>query len=193
MSRVDQNTRKKPTYQYPDFVSKVELRTGHKKRYWLSLEIDKGKSDGIVVILKNPSRANKLISDKTVFNVSNYIFKNRDKYAAFKQVGKVIIVNLMPNYLTDSSGLIAFKKTIINKENRKVLNTFCSQYKNVIIAWGDHPKGLFEEYEKLKASAKRILRKHQNQVFYVQKMSAAGNPKHGQVWGYQNELIKTTV
>jgi hypothetical protein len=193
MSQTIKNTRKKPTYQYPDFVSKVEIKTGHQKRYWLSLEIDEKKSDGIVVILKNPSRANKLISDKTVFNVSNYIFKNREKYAALRNIGKIIIVNLMPNYLTDSSRLIAFKKTIINKENRKVLNSFCQQYKNVIIAWGDHPKGLYEEYEKLKASAMRILRKHQNQVFYVQKMSAARNPKHGQVWGYHNELKKIAL
>jgi len=186
-------TRKKPTYQYPDFVSNVNLRTGHKKRYWLRLEIDKNQKDGIVVILKNPSRANKVISDKTVFTVSNYIFKNREKYATFKNIGKVIIVNLMPNYLTDSSGLIHFKKTIINKENRRVLNAFCSKYKNVIIAWGDPPKGLYEEYEKLKASAKRILKKHENQVYYVDKMSASGNPKHGQVWGYHNELIKITL
>jgi len=31
---------KKPTYKYPDFVSKVELKSEYGKRYWLNLEID---------------------------------------------------------------------------------------------------------------------------------------------------------
>jgi hypothetical protein len=88
---------KKPTYKYPDFVSKVELKSGNGKRYWLNLEIDKNKLDRITVILKNPSRADEMISDKTVFNVSNYIYKNRVKNSELKNVGQITILNLIPN------------------------------------------------------------------------------------------------
>lgn len=183
---------KKPSYNYPDFVSKIELKSENGKRYWLNLEIDKNKIDRIIVILKNPSKADKLISDKTIFNVSNYIYKNREKYLELKNVGQITILNLMPNYLTDSSGLQEFKETIIDQENINTLNDFCGKNKNVIIAWGNHPNGLYKEYEKLKAETIKILTKHKNQVFYVDKLTNAKNPKHGQVWGYENELIKIT-
>lgn len=181
---------KKPTYKYPDFVSKVELNGGNGKRYWLNLEIDKNKSDGITVILKNPSRADKTISDKTVYNVSNYIYRNREKYDVLKNVGEITILNLMPNYLTESSGLKEFRETIIDDENIQTIKNRCAKNQNVIIAWGNHPSGLYYEYEELKNLTKKILSENKNQVFYVDKMSIAGNPKHGQVWGYANELRK---
>ena len=181
---------KKPTYKYPNFVSKVELKSENGKRYWLNLKIDENKTDGITVILKNPSRADKIVSDKTVFNVSNYIHRNREKYPEFINVGEITILNLMPNYMMESSGLKEFKETIIDRENIRIINEFCGKNKNVIIAWGNHPSGLFNEYEKLKNETKKILTENQNQVFYVDKMSKYGNPKHGQVWAYANKLIK---
>tara|TARA_R110002072_G_C7733028_1_gene515920 strand:+ start:118 stop:678 length:561 start_codon:yes stop_codon:yes gene_type:complete len=181
---------KKPTYKYPNFVSKVELKSENGKRYWLNLKIDENKTDGITVILKNPSRADKNISDKTVFNVSNYIHRNREKYSEFKNVGEITILNLMPNYMTESSGLKEFKETIIDQENIRTLNEFCAKNEKVIIAWGNHPSGLYNEYEELKKSTKEILTKNKNQVFFVDRMTNAGNPKHGQVWGYENELKK---
>lgn len=180
----------KPTYRYPDFVSKVELKSANGKRYWLKLKIDNKKTNGITVILKNPSRANEVISDKTVYTISNYIFKNQEKYEAFKDVGTITILNLIPNYLTDSDGLIEFKESIIDLENIQTLRQFCQKDKNVIIAWGNHPKGLYDEYEILKRETKRILIHNKNQVFYVDKLTLAGNPKHGQVWGYKNKLVK---
>lgn len=181
---------KKPVYKYPDFVSKVKLKSGNGKRYWLNLKIDENKTDGITIILKNPSRADENVSDKTVYNVSSYIYKNREKYSEFKNIGEITILNLMPNYMTESSGLKEFKKSIIDKENIRTIKQFCGMNKNVIIAWGNHPSGLYNEYEELKRETKKILTENQNRVFYVDKMTKAGNPKHGQVWRYKNELMK---
>ena len=181
---------KKPTYKYPDFVSKVELKSEHGKRYWLNLEIDKNKTERITVILKNPSRADKLISDKTVYNVSNYIYRNREKYSELKNIGEITILNLMPNYTTESSRLKEFKETIIDQENVRTLNEFCGKSEKVIIAWGNHPSGLYKEYEKLKTETKKILIENKNQVFYIDKMSKYGNPKHGQIWAYKDEFKK---
>ncbi len=179
---------KKPTYKYPDFVSNVELIKEKSKRYCLKLEINNNKTGTIIVILKNPSRANKSVSDKTVFNVSNYIYKNQKKYHQLKDVGHIIILNLIPNYLTDSKQLIKFKKTIINKKNISILEKYCKKHKNVIIAWGDSPAGLSQEYKQLKTKIKNILTENENHVFYVDKLTKANNPKHGQVWGYKDKL-----
>jgi len=96
----------------------------------------------------------------------------------------------MPNYETYSDQLKSLKSNIIDQENLKTINEFCKAHKKVIIAWGNHPSGLFNEYEILKSLTMNILDKNQNEVYYVDKMSKAENPKHGQDWGYENELVK---
>ena len=96
---------KKPVYHYPEFVSNVTLCATKEKRYWLNMEIDSSKKKGIVVILKNPSRAKQHVSDKTVYNVSNYIFRNRNKFAPLHEVGNITIVNLIPHFQTYSERL----------------------------------------------------------------------------------------
>ena len=78
---------KKPTYKYPNFVSKVELKSENGKRYWLNLKIDENKTDGITVILKNPSRADKNISDK---NFSDKYFS--DKHFSDKNIEYITLV-----------------------------------------------------------------------------------------------------
>lgn len=180
----------KPIYKYSDFVTKINSGTSENKRYWLELTIDETKTEGIIIILKNPSRAGKNISDKTVHTVSNYIYQNRQKYAGLNNIGKIIILNLMPNYMTESSGLQQLKKTIIDQENIRTLNEYCLKIEKVIIAWGNHPPGLYYEYEELKKSTMEILAINKNEIYFVDKMTNAGNPKHGQVWAYANKLIK---
>jgi hypothetical protein len=184
---------RKPVYKYPEFVSEVNLRNNEKKRYWLNVTIDNGKKESIVVILKNPSRASKEISDKTVFNVCNYIYRNQNKYTELNDVGNVIILNLIPNYETYSHLLKNVQDEIIDQENLKTINDFCVKHNRVIIAWGNHPNGLYNEYQKLKSSTIKILQENKNEIFYVDKMSKDGNPKHGQIWGYKNELIKASL
>lgn len=188
-------TKTKPTYKHPDFVLNTADRRIEKenKRLWLSLLIDKNATESLLVILKNPSRATKDISDKTVFTVTNYVHRNRKKYPALKNVGTIIIVNLIPFYETYSDKLATSKQTIIDKENHDTIIDLTSKHKNVIVAWGDHPKGLYKEYEILKQATFDILKANKNNVFYVDKLSNSGNPKHGQVWGYENELKKCNM
>lgn len=178
----------KPVYRYPDFISNISLENTDAKRYWLKLEFDESKNESIVVILKNPSRANKEVSDKTVFNVSSYIYKNRNKYPEFQDIGSIVILNLIPNYQTYSDQLEPLRNEIIDHLNLEAIDRFTHECNNVIIAWGNHPRGLFKEYEELKIKVMDILSKNNNKVLYVHKMSKAGNPKHGQIWGYDNIL-----
>jgi|SRR3989344_4467315 len=184
--------KKTPVYEHPDFVVQTDdlRREKENKRLWLSLTIDNDSLDSVVVILKNPSRATAKESDKTVSNVTNYIHKNRMNYQHLKNVGKIFILNLIPFYETDSSKLVFLKEKVIDKENHETINEFCSKHKNVIIAWGNHPKGLYNEYEYLKKLVRKILKTNNNNIFYVDKFSKNDNPKHGQVWGYKNRLIE---
>jgi hypothetical protein len=184
-----------PTYKHPEFVLDTADKRIEKenKRLWLSLNIDKSAKESLLVILKNPSRATKDISDKTVFNVTNYVHKNRNKYSAFKNIGTVIIVNLIPFYETYADQLGTLGVKVIDKQNQDTITNMTLKHKSVIVAWGDHPKGLYKEYQQLKLKTFDTLRTNKNTVFYVGKLSKNGNPKHGQVWGYENELLSFNI
>lgn len=179
---------KKPVYIYPDFVKKIELDKTDNKRFWLKLLIDDSKTESIVVVLKNPSRANQVVSDKTVYNVSNYIYRNKDKYDVFSNVKCIIILNLIPYYQTYSKELKSLKNEVVCQNNIDTIKKVTSQHSKTIIAWGNHPSGLYQEYEVLKKQVMQILTDNNNQVYYVDKFSKAQNPKHGQIWGYMNLL-----
>jgi len=182
----------KPVYKHPKFVTAASDRRifEENKRLWLTLTIDETKQESIIVILKNPSRATKDISDKTVSTVTRYIYKNRSKYQQLKNIGTVIILNLIPFYETYSEKLAVNGSGIIDKSNLKTIEEFTSKHKTVIAAWGDHPKGLSSEYEELKNMVLHILKDNKNDLYYVDKLSKRGNPKHGQVWGYGDLLMK---
>lgn len=182
----------KPIYKYPSFVKKVELEKTDIKRFWLELVIDESKDESIVVILKNPSRANQVVSDKTVYNVSNYIYRNREKYDVFSNVKSIIILNLIPHYQTYSKKLEVLKNEVICQDNLDTINRVTSRHSKIIIAWGNHPSGLYQEYEILKEQVMQILTDNNNQVFYVDKFSKAENPKHAMVWGYSDNLKEFT-
>lgn len=183
---------RKPIYQYPCFVIEAADKRSEKenKRLWLKLTIDKNRDDSIVVILKNPSRATKDISDKTVSNVTKYIYKNKDNYESLKNIGTIIILNLIPFYETYSHELKNVKIDIVDIENLKTIREITSKHKNVVIAWGDPPRGLQKQYENLKHSVMDILKENKTNLYHVDKLSKKGNPKHGQVWSHKNTLIK---
>lgn len=185
-------TKNKHTYKHPNFVLETSDKRieSENKRLWLSLLIDKNAKESLLVILKNPSRATKNISDKTVFTVTNYVHKNRNKYSALKNIGTITIINLIPFYETYANQLVILGTKIIDKQNLDVINDLTLKHNKVIVAWGNHPKGLHKEYEELKQKTLDILKLNRNNVFYLDKLSKSGNPKHGQVWGYENELLK---
>ena len=143
---------------------------------------DRNHNNGIVVILKNPSRASEDVSDKTVYTVAKYIFRN------LKEIGKIIVLNLMPFYETYSEKLIEHPE-IIDVENFKHIDSFTKNYNKTIIAWGNNPKGFAKDkYDELIDKVFKLLQKHKNNIFYVDKFSKLGYPKHGQVWKYADVI-----
>jgi len=180
-------------YDHPDFVTNItDLRDeSENKRYYLELTINSDKSENIVVIMKNPSKASHEISDCTVYRVTNYIHRNANK-KELQNIGKIIILNLIPLYETYSGKLVESAIPLEDKKNIDIIDKYCSENEKVIIAWGNYPKGLRKEYEQIKCKVFKILEKHKNKVFYVQSLSKSNNPKHGQIWGYNDTLKSFT-
>lgn len=105
-------------------------------------------------------------------------------------MGKIVILNLTPFYETVSSKLKDLTDTIIDDKNIRTVEHYLQTNELVIIAWGDHPEGFYEEYELLKKRIYDSLGQNKNKVFYVNSFSLSGNPKHGQGWGYDHKLKK---
>jgi len=181
---------RKRIHKYPDFIIVKRYLQQNGKRYFLELEFDNDKPGSIVVILKNPSKATDKYSDHTVNRVSNFIYKNRRNYDMLRDIGKVVILNLTPFYETESHKLKNLTETIIENKNLMTIDKYLQQHKTVIIAWGDHPRYFYEEYQNLKEKVFDIFKRYKNEVYYVNSFSLQGNPRHGQVWGYTNELLR---
>ncbi len=179
---------RKPVYHHPDFVTEVDMKGDNEKRYWLKLTFDPGERNSIIVILKNPSRATKEVSDKTIYTVTKYIYLKRNT-KLFKDIGSIIILNLIPYYETNSVKLIRYGN-IIDKANIDTVRLYTSKISRVIIAWGNPPNGLKAEYEELKSSVFCMLREYKNDIHFIDKLSKLGNPKHGQVWTYNDSIKK---
>lgn len=181
----------KPVYKHPPFVISASAKQieSENKRLWLSLKIDNDLKESLIIILKNPSRATKDISDKTIFNVTSWVHKNRNRFRQLDNIGEIIILNLIPFYETYSDQLVKTDINIIDNENLKAIKSITGKHKNVIIAWGDNPKGLLKEFDDLKKIVFDLFKINNNNVFYIDKLSLKGNPKHGMVWGYDNKLL----
>ena len=185
-----------PKYDYPDCVDKDNIYSNDNGVNRIVLKIplkDKDKDkESIVVILKNPSKANISKSDKTINNVINYIVANKSKYTALNNVGEIIILNLIPIYATKPSALKPLGVTIIDCDNLKAIDDITKKHNNVIVAWGNITL-LTKEYNVLKYLTLCILKRNKNKLFSVGNLTKKGNPKHGQVWKMKDALIPRRI
>lgn len=180
----------KSSIKHPSFAPHPKGEVIGGKRYELVFEIDdRDKNKEILLIMKNPSFANEDIGDRTSNRTLNYIYKNVINSEVLEGIGKVTILNLIPIVDVDASNLQMNKSHIIDKKNIDLIKERCSQVNKVIIAWGDRPDGLYNEWEVLKKKVFEIFKENSNDVYFVKRMTGAGNPLHGQVWGYKDELI----
>lgn len=186
--------KRKPIYLHPPFVKRpVSLKRVKGKRYWLQLEFAGGGNKLIGVVLKNPSRATGEVSDKTVFNVTSYIYKNRNYIPALKGAGGVVILNLIPDYETYSEKLKEKKGGLKSATNLYYLEEYFKICDLLIAAWGDAPKGLEKEYLEIRDEVLELMQKSKKPVYYVDRLSKKGNPKHGQIWGYNDTMRKMGI
>lgn len=180
---------RKPVYLHPEFVVRpVTLKRTEDKRYWLRMRFENGGKNSVMVILKNPSRATGEVSDKTVFNVANYIYKNSTTNPLLSGTGSVLILNVTPAYETYSERLKERNEPLADKKNLKYIKRFAKEAAVIIAAWGDAPRGMEEEYGELCDEVIKTLVESDKVIYYVDKISRRGNPKHGQIWGYKDTM-----
>ncbi len=177
-------------HRYPDFVTDVKIESKGNKRYALIVTVDSHKPETLVVIQKNPSKATEHISDLTINRVIQFIKKNVNNHPLLDRCGKIIFMNLISIYETYSEKLKMSQHGIFDQSNMEIIDTYCNKHSNVIIGWGDAPKGLFQEYEHIKLTVFEIFQRYSNTLYYIDSLSKAGNPKHGQRWAYTSKLLK---
>lgn len=133
-------------HYYKEYVDKQNISIEGDKIYRYLLQIPfilKNKNKTALVILKNPSKADKTVSDHTINNVLKYC---KDHY------DKVYIMNLFPCYFTNANYVNKF----INsnefddrmQENIKVLDNTLNLVDDVIVAWGGDSIGNKKIYDK---------------------------------------------
>ena len=179
-------------YTYPDFVTRIQIDEVSNKRLALQIGLKGNGKKKLLVIQKNPSRANSIISDHTVNRVLHYCNRNKDFYPQLKEVGNLVFLNLIPFYLTDSRKLRKLPFKIVDSENLQRVEDTIKTSDYGILAWGNPPLGLKQDYELLKQKIYAYLHHYRLQTYYVGCLSASGNPKHGQIWGYSDALIPWT-
>ena len=90
---------------------------------------------------------------------------------------------------TYSKSLHTHSGLMNNDTNLSYLEEYIKLCDSVILAWGNPPKGLKEDYHQRIQSVFEILQNNPKQTYYVGSISKKGHPKHGQVWKYADSLI----
>ncbi|MBS4747431.1 DUF1643 domain-containing protein [Bacillus altitudinis] len=87
----------------------------------------------LIVLLKNPSHANKKTSDRTINKVIS-VFEHDGN------ISRIIFLNVLPFYLTDSSQLPEFDNTFKNNnEYEKILDKNIQKLQGILISKGTRP------------------------------------------------------
>lgn len=129
---------------YIECNEELQVRT----RLMIPLKNRKKGSKKVQIIMMNPAKADKDISDDTVDVVVDFIY-NSDK---FDDYSKIIITNLFPIYEPDSRKLRGiFDKNNQHdlfieamKKNRTIVDSCIKSADSIIIAYGDCPTSFIE-------------------------------------------------
>lgn len=199
------------TFKYPIHVNSnaIKLKRDRKtingvlyrRRYYLNIPLNYVNiTNCIVVILKNPSKANKKKSDLTINRVIEYISRHKK----LNRNGLIVIVNLFALYRTDSKEI---KEIINNTSEQFVVGNECSSQndaaiidaigkaQSILLAWGGHARGLKQLHDlRVQTILSNIYSKqNEKNLYYVKSVSKKANPRHAQVWGYKDELISCSI
>ncbi|MEG0774392.1 DUF1643 domain-containing protein [Clostridium sp.] len=154
------------------------------KRYSLEIELNRTNNlknyEKIVIIMMNPSKANKELSDDTVNRIIKEIHIQK------KKVKYITILNLFSVFEKDSKKLKDYMKEygyevvagISNNDlynNDDLIRQSCENVNEVIIAWGD---GKQKWYRQRENDVLSILAKINIEVLCCNDLSILGYPRH---------------
>lgn len=182
----------KPVYKYNTEyvdVDNIDIDDESGYRYSMFVPFINPTTDKCaLVIMRNPSKADKTKSDKTINNVLRFC----NNY-----YGGVYIANLYPNYETDSKKVRHFIESDSYEEkmikNFEIMDTLLdnSDIKEVIVAWGTNNAGskYEEDYE---TNVEVVLEKlnNANKRVFAMRFVSSNNPWHPRNWeeGFDLEL-----
>lgn len=177
-------------HQYREYVDKKnitfkgDIKSGY--RYLLTVPLNNKGNKKILVIMKNPSKANKQISDLTINRVLAFCYN--EGYST------VFIMNLYSYYATDSKELAQLIKSgqevkAIGKNNDNILKSVLKDVGEIIVAWGSNTFGLTKQY---KQRIRQVINLIKDKNLYYVEASAGKDwyPRHAQVWSVNSGIRK---
>lgn len=176
------------THSYPDFARVAAIDQNEGKRYSLEIALEGPGGDPLLVIQKNPSRADAKVSDHTINRVLRYLHHHRRQIPWLRNTGRVVFLNLIPWHETYSENLARIPQGLSDPGNLRAIARFASTGGPCIIGWGNPPKGLKAPYAGLSEQVLGVLREAGNPLFHVGTLTRLGYPRHGQFWGYRDPL-----
>ena len=156
-------------YKYKDYVSNIEIIGNNVYRYLISFTLKEAEYKSALVILQNPSKASKDISDQTVNKVLDVL--HNFKYE------KVYLTNLIPYYGTSSKEIseMVKGKSKVFKENDEIIKEKIETVDKIFVAWGGRNGFDLEFYNSRLSSIRKLL---ENKDVYCYKINRNGTPIH---------------
>ncbi|WP_409174408.1 DUF1643 domain-containing protein [Brevibacillus fortis] len=187
-------SRRQKIYKYKSYVDKENIKFRGcielNQRYLLEVPLirDDENQKTVLVIMKNPSVADKNNSDHTINNVL--------KFCWGKGYRKVLIMNLYSFYSTDPKGIANHINNnqihlAVGEDNDKVLKDVLSEVYDIIVAWGGNTFGLTDYYKNRIKQVYKII--NSKNLYYVESVSGEGwYPRHPQVWSVNKQIDMIT-
>lgn len=177
-------------YKYKDFVEKDKITFyGDIKeniRYLLRIPLKNSENKKVLVIMKNPSKANNKISDLTIDRVLT--FCNSEGYS------EVSIMNLFSYYSTNPTkikNLIDDGKIddAIGIKTDRIMKEIINEVDEIIVAWGGNSINREKHYKNRIKQVTNIIKG--KDIYYVQSISEdTYYPRHAQVWNVKSGIEK---
>jgi hypothetical protein len=172
---------------YKKYVTNVEVDIDESinSRYLLVAEFDNDNIEAVAIIMKNPSKANKEKSDKTVNNVLEVAYR--------EGFGKVYILNLYSYYSQDVKDI----KELINandeedfNKNDECIQDVIKQVDKVIVGWGTI-QGSRSFLQKYNNRVKRVyeLIQHKELKVIDEDFTNSNYPKHPQTLALNSSKV----
>ena len=138
-------------------------------KWSISFTLKEAECKSALVILQNPSKASKDISDQTVNKVLEVLYN-------FKY-GKVYLTNLIPYYGTNSKEIseLVKDKVEVFQRNDEIIKEKINTVDKIFVAWGGSNGFDLEFYNSRLASIRKLL---ENKDVYCYKINRNGTPIH---------------
>lgn len=177
------------TFRYPkETYVRIECDRNTNKRFRLTLDNRIKVTRRILMIFMNPSKADAIVSDRTINNAYKYFAESDNK--EFKDYNGIEVLNLIPVYETESSKLHEIDN-LICEINNQFLTDSVLEDRIIILAYGNAPTRLKKTYIEQTRFLLSLL--EGRTVYHIDELLITGNPRHACYWQLYMKMIKAEV